>query len=250
MWTYPDYIFGPKALRAIDNYARRGYRALLAAGICGQLEPIAANPAVREAIYGFEGDPMKWGAIFLDYLHPFQTTKIWQSRTGNVGRSLWPSYLYCDDERGMFLNILHPNPYYAYPRTKAPFSRGGLETDFVELAGIKPEEIAVLDDGSFIMVEIADKSKPVHAPQVDPLLKKDHVPIWLPQVAPEYRGGPLPLLTDEFVLNWARIGTNPYQRSFFPRTIPLAIRDGFSLSDCREVMSELSARAARIVSRI
>jgi len=250
MWTYPDYIFGPKALRAIDAYARRGYRALLAAGICGQLESIAADPSVREAIYGFDGDPMRWGAIFLDHLHPFQRSKIWQSRTGEIGRSLWPSYLYCDDEKGMFLNILHPNPYYAYPRIKAPVSPGGFESDFVELAGIRPEEITVLDDGSFVMVEIADKDKPIHAPQVDPLLKKGLVPLWMPQVAPDYRGGPLPPLSDELIINWARIVTTPYQHTFFPRTIPLAIREGYSLDDCRDVMAGLSTRATRIAARI
>src|SRR5262249_51751636 len=143
----------------------------------------------------------------------------------------WPCYLYAMEKEGLFTNAFHAHPFYVYPRRHVSWSKHGMEGDFVELSDISFEDCVLINDGSFTNVSIELTNRPV---DVD----------FLPTLPPGT------VMDDDKLAEWCRIGTMPrpyFQRRFAPITVPLAIREGYELDDCRDVMDRLSRRIQRIV---
>ncbi len=234
-WLYPDMLFGPRAYRAVARFYSEGYRATTFAGFTVSLESIE-RAGDRERILGFDGSPLEWGGIFLDHLHEFLTWRVWDGPNGNGARSYWPCHLYTQNDQGLFVNSLHPNPLFIYPRRNVVGRFRGLEDDFLELGGIHPTEVKAMDDGSFVAVEIATADKPLGLAG--------------PGGTPNDTGPHIPLLTDDMLAEWAVRASLPYQRNFFPTTLPLGLRTGVTLAECKPVMTKAAIHARSVLNRV
>lgn len=171
----PDIVLGNGAVDSLLRWAEGGMRAVMIGSVRLVRESFAREFTAR---YRRGGEievgvpPREMVGMALRHLHQISAALIWPPKT------TWPSHVYWNvPSEGLIARCFHAHPMMVVTRQQALSFDSTIDGDYLEQAGVRPEEIHVVDDTDDLTLFELSPETYTMGPRATPM-KASEVGLW------------------------------------------------------------------------